>query len=227
MFRSSFTRFSKVSSTRHPCGNKKHLLKVDSSLQPMNATLMAVFVILLAGDISRNPGRIHPDTPQVENIPVLVSNRRNLFSRFKQPSQRNVTLRTHSQSNYPNGNFIYIPCQIMESSYSSSENKPIRGQSHCIKTSHLNVRSLKNREYFHQVSDFINNSDFDVFTVSETCFNSTVRGNEINISVYRVVRLDWAKRRGAGVRAYIRSLFKVSILRDITSTSNKYGYRTT
>ena len=73
----------------------------------------------------------------------------------------------------------------MESSYSSSENKPIRGQSHCIKTSHLNVRSLKNREYFLQVSDFINNSDFDVFTVSETCFNSTVRGNEINISVYR------------------------------------------
>lgn len=184
MFRSSFTRFSKVIDST-PMWQKNHLLKVDSSLQPMNATLVAVFVILLAGDISRNPGRMHPDTPQVENIPVLVSNRRNLFSRFKQPSQRNVTLRTHSQRNYPNGNFIYIPCQIMESSYSSSENKPIRGQSHCIKTSHLNVRSLKNREYFLQVSDFINNSDFDVFTVSETCFNSTVRGNEINISVYR------------------------------------------
>lgn len=57
-----------MSSTRRPRGNKNHLLKVDSSLQLMNAMLVAVFVILLAGDISRNPGRIHPDTPQVENI---------------------------------------------------------------------------------------------------------------------------------------------------------------
>ena len=57
-----------MSSTRRPRGNKNHLLKVDSSLQLMNATLVAMFVILLAGDISRNPGRIHPDTPQVENI---------------------------------------------------------------------------------------------------------------------------------------------------------------
>ena len=31
-----------------------------------------------------------------------------------------------------------------------------------LKSSHLNVRSLKNREHFRQVSDFINNSDFDI-----------------------------------------------------------------
>ena len=47
-----------------------------------------------------------------------------------------------------------------------------------------------------------------------------MRNNEINISGYRVVRLDWDKRRGVGVRAYVRSSLKVSILRDITSTSD-------
>lgn len=31
-----------------------------------------------------------------------------------------------------------------------------------LKSSHLNVRSLKNREHFRQFSDFINNSDFDI-----------------------------------------------------------------
>ena len=50
-----------------------------------------------------------------------------------------------------------------------------------------------------QVSDCINNSNSDVFTVSETCFNSAVRNNEINISGYRTVRLDRAKKRGAGL----------------------------
>ena len=77
----------------------------------------------------------------------------------------------------------------------------IVGQLHCIKISHLNVRSLKNRERFLQVADLINNGDFDIFTISETWFNSSVHNNEINISGYSLVRLDRALRSGAGVCA--------------------------
>ena len=82
----------------------------------------------------------------------------------------------------------------MESSNSPSENKPIRGQSHRIKTSHLNVRSLKNREHFHQVSDFINNSDFDVLTVSELA--STLLCVIMKIISLVTVFLDSTELRG-------------------------------
>ena len=47
-----------------------------------------------------------------------------------------------------------------------------------------------------------------------------MHNNEINISCYRVVRLDRALRSGAGVCAYVRSSLKVNILRDITLTSD-------
>ena len=82
----------------------------------------------------------------------------------------------------------------MESSNSPSENKPIRGQSHRIKTSHLNVRSLKNREHFHQVSDFINNSDFDVLTVSKLA--STLLCVIMKIISLVTVLLDSTELRG-------------------------------
>ena len=73
--------------------SKKHyFFKVNSSLQLMNATFVAIFLILLAGDFSRIPGPIPINIPegiQVENVPVLISNRLN-YSRFKQPSNHNV-----------------------------------------------------------------------------------------------------------------------------------------
>ena len=111
MFRSSFTRFVTFSSTRRTCGSKKHYFKVNSSLQLMNVTFVAILLVLLAEDISRNPGPIPTNIPegtQVKNIPVLISNRRN-YSRFKQPSKRNVIV----QRNYSNNNLIYIPCQTL------------------------------------------------------------------------------------------------------------------
>ena len=131
MFRSSFIRFVTFSSIRRPSGSKKHFLKVNSSLQLMNATFVAIFLILLEGDISRNPGPIPTNISegtQVENIPLLISNRRN-YSRFKQPSKRNVMV----QRNYSNNNLIYVPFQTLESSNRFSQNKVIVGQSHCIK----------------------------------------------------------------------------------------------
>ena len=100
-----------------------------------------------------------PEGTQVEKTPVFISNLRN-YSRFTQPSKRNVIV----QRNYSNNNLIYIPCQTLESSNRFSHNKVIVGQSHCIKISHLNMRSLKIREHFLQVADLINNGDFDIFT---------------------------------------------------------------
>ena len=74
-------------------------------------------------------------------------------------------------------------------------------------------RTLSSSFWLHQQQWFWH------ITFSETCFNSSVRNKEINISGYHVVRLDWASRRGAGVCSYVRSSLQVSIL-DITSTSD-------
>ena len=143
IFRSSFTGFFTFASTRRSRGNKKCPFKVNFSIHLMNATFMAVFLIFLAGDISKNPGPILVDSPEevpLGNISVVISNRHN-YSRFKQPSKLNATARTHNKRIYPNGNLIYIPCQTPQSPNRSSQNRMIRGQSHCLKISHLNARS--------------------------------------------------------------------------------------
>ena len=78
----------------------------------MNAKFVAIFLILLAGDVSRNPGPIPTNIPegiQVENIPVLISNWRN-YSRFKQPSKPNVVVQWNCSMellhSLPNTGFI-------------------------------------------------------------------------------------------------------------------------
>ena len=93
------------------------------------------------------------------------------------------------------------------------------GQPHCIKVSHLNVCSLKNRENFHQVNDLVAEGDFDVFTISETWFNASVQNKEYNIDGYKLMRLDRHSKTGGGVCAYVRNSLKVRLLREITNTS--------
>lgn len=93
------------------------------------------------------------------------------------------------------------------------------GQRHNIKISHLNVRSLKNREHFLQIKDLILNGDYDVFTISETWLNSTVRNGEISVDGYRLVRLDRISKSGGGVCAYVRNSLKIKKLEDLTASS--------
>ena len=107
----------------------------------------------------------------------------------------------------------------MESSNSPSENKPIRGQSHCIKTSHLNVRSLKNR--------VINDSDFDVLTVSELA--STLLYVIMKLISLVMVLLDSTELRGEVQASVLMSgvCLKLAFYGTLPQHPTNMVYRTT
>ena len=63
MFRGRFTRFVTFS---------YYFFKVNSSLQLMNATFVAIFLILLAGDISRNPGPVPTITVFMKELRLKI-----------------------------------------------------------------------------------------------------------------------------------------------------------
>ena len=65
-----------------------------------------------------------------------------------------------------------------------------------IKIAHLNTRSLKNRAHYIQVKNLIIESDFDIFTISETWLNESVHDSEIAIPGYILYRLDRQARIG-------------------------------
>ena len=55
-----------------------------------------------------------------------------------------------------------------------------------VSLAHLNVRSMKNRTNFIQVSELVAENDWDIFTASETWLNSTVNNADVNISGYKL-----------------------------------------
>lgn len=89
-----------------------------------------------------------------------------------------------------------------------------------IKIAHLNIRSIKNRAHFIEAREFVTTNNIDIFTISETWLNSTVKNVEIEIDGYKLIRLDRLHRKGGGVCAYIRSSIKASRLKDLSSISD-------
>ena len=125
--------------------------------------------IKLSGDDHPLPG---PDSGSSKIIPVCITNRNDSY-------RPNNQLRSYTKSNtfrqkrFVPRNYITIKPQAAEGPPNrGNQNTAVRGQHHCIKVYHLNVRSIKNRENFKQVRELINpaatHSDFDVFTISES-----------------------------------------------------------
>ena len=125
--------------------------------------------IKLSGDDHPLPG---PDSGSSKIIPVRITNRNDSY-------RPNNQLRSYTKSNtfrqkrFVPRNYITIKPQAAEGPPKrGNQNTAVRGQHHCIKVYHLNVRSIKNRENFKQVRELINpaatHSDFDVFTISES-----------------------------------------------------------
>jgi hypothetical protein len=87
-----------------------------------------------------------------------------------------------------------------------------------IKIAHLNIRSLKNQSHFIEAREFVTTNSIDIFIISETWLNSTVKNVEID--GYKLIRLDRLHRKGGGVCVYIRSSIKASRLKDLSSISD-------
>ena len=59
-------------------------------------------------------------------------------------------------------------------------------------------------------------NDFDILSISETWFNSSVTNASVEIPGYRIFRLHRIGKTGAGVCAYIKSALNVTVLKDLT-----------
>ena len=174
-------------------------LKRQNRPAPYYSNSMASRRLIPSGDIEQNPGPSQQKT--VEHISVRITARENRNLRVDNYSGNSKNTRLLRPLNRVNRNI----------------NKC--GQPNCIKVFHLNVCSLKNRENFHQVNDLVVESDFDIFTTSETWFNASVQNKEYNIDGYKLMRLDRHSKIGGSACAYVRNSLKVRVLRQITNTS--------
>ena len=59
-------------------------------------------------------------------------------------------------------------------------------------------------------------NDFDILSISETWFNSSLTNASVEIPGYRIFRLDRIGNTGAGVCAYVKSVLKAEVLNDLT-----------
>ena len=94
------------------------------------------------------------------------------------------------------------------------------GRSRHIKVAHLNAQSLKNRVHFHEVKDMTLQNDFDILTISESWFNSSVPNASVHIEGYKLHRLDRLRKTGGGVCAYIKDSLKTKPLKDLSGISD-------
>ena len=103
--------------------------------------------------------------------------------------------------------------------FSSNKSKRVP---HKFSFIHLNIRSLKNRNHFLQLREFVRVTNYHIIILSETWLNKSVKNAEVEIEGYKIFRLDRKDKRGGGVCAYIRSPLKAQILKDLSGTSTTW-----
>lgn len=86
---------------------------------------------------------------------------------------------------------------------------------------HLNIRSLKNRAHLLELRQLASERKSDIITISETWLNTTVTSEEIQIEGYKLHRLDRLHKGGGGVCAYVRKDLKSSVLKELSSISER------
>ena len=101
-----------------------------------------------------------------------------------------------------------------------------------VKAAHLNVRSLKSRVHFCLVKDTILQNNFDIFTISETWADLTVRDAILEIPGYQLFRQDrGSHKNGGGLCVYAKSNLKVTVLDDkikhLVTTESLHEYSET
>ena len=142
----------------------------------------------LSGDIHSLPG---PDTSS-SRIAVIHGNR--------------PTRRIPDSGGHVSANCIRI--QLTKNAQSTVH----KNQHKLLEIAHLNSELLKCRQHFIETRELALERDFDILTISETWFYSSVSNSVVEIPGYKVYRLDRLGKAGAGVCAYVKSTLKVKVL---------------
>jgi hypothetical protein len=124
---------------------------------------------------------VKPETHLISplmSIPIIISDR---------------NTKNYSCSKSPKNNLIAVQLKI------SKEQDKTPHISSQVKIVHLNIRSLKNKTHFIEITNFIKLNNVDVLTLSETWLNTTTKNYEIAIEGYKLFRLDRLRKKGGGV----------------------------
>lgn len=81
----------------------------------------------------------------------------------------------------------------MESKRITISQSNCAGQNKCsnnLKIAHLNARSLKNFIRFHELKEMVSQKNFDILTISENWFNSSVSNASVALDGHTLYRLD-------------------------------------
>ena len=94
-----------------------------------------------------------------------------------------------------------------------------KNQNKLLEIAHLNAELLKCRQHFIETRELALERDFDILTISETWFNSSVSNSIVEIPGYKVYRLDRLGKAGAAVCCQVKSTLKFKVLQDLTEIS--------
>ena len=117
-------------------------------------------------------------------------------------------------------NLIQIPIQTnINSNPRPSFTRSQTNVPYKLKIAHMNIRSLRNTSHLKETKELVKSHKIDVLTMSETWLNSTITNGEIAIDDYKIFRLDRLHKKGGGVCASVKKVLKVTILNELTCTS--------
>ena len=87
----------------------------------------------------------------------------------------------------------------------------------------MNIRSLKNRAHCIQIKNLITESNFVIFTISETWLNELVHDSEIAIPGYVFYRRDRQDKIGGGACVFVKEFDKVKPLDKLINIKRRFS----
>ena len=122
------------------------------------------------------------------------------------PSYYNITHRNNNINNTQPvirtrnpDNCIKINICSSRQNYNKTQPLVYGGQRKRISIAHLNAESLKSRARFIEVKEMALKESFDILSISETWFSTSITNARVHLEGYNIYRLDRLRTKGGGV----------------------------
>ena len=178
------------------------ILKVESGPCLFDTTLVALYLLLLAGDICENPGPetryFGGETSNLLNIPVVISNRSNYSRPFNRPLTRNL---------------VSIP--IVNEQYRCARRH--------LRICCLNARSIKNKSA--DFACYANSTGADIFAITESWLpeRDMAHKAEITLPGYKLLEQQRVGRKGGGIALLLNETINARKVDRVERRSFEFG----
>jgi hypothetical protein len=132
--------------------------------------------------------------------------------------------------NIPNKKTVGVDCTNISPNLLKTPATKHQRKKSKLKITHLNTRSLKNRNNLLHIKQLCQEDKPDILAVSETWLNPQITNAEVKIERYDLYRLDRPHKVGGGVCVYTRPDIKYHQIKNIswpafqTTASVNFGY---